>query len=75
MFHIKTFTKSISVAKWEDRGGGFKPEAIYELDEDVNIFLTSHTIKDIRVSTPTLMRHNNGGYDEVMIIYTILYEK
>lgn len=71
---VKTFTKSITVAKWEDKGGGFKPEAIYELDEEVNNFIATHSIADIRVSTPTLMRHNNGGYDEVMIIYTILYD-
>ena len=32
------------------------------------------TLHDIKTATYTLHRHNNGGYDTVILVYTLTYE-
>lgn len=46
------------------------------IEDEINLFLdlSQAEVIDIKVSTVTIRRHNNGGDDTVELIYTILYK-
>ena len=46
------------------------------IDEEVNAWISKNveTLHDIKTATYTLHRHNNGGYDTVILVYTLTYE-
>lgn len=47
-----------------------------QIDKKINRWLEKNNaiVKDIKVTTYTVMQHNNGGDDAVIAIYTIMYE-
>jgi hypothetical protein len=47
-----------------------------EIDKKINRWIEKNNaiVKDIKVTTYTVMQHNNGGDDAVIAIYTIMYE-
>lgn len=47
-----------------------------EIDKKINRWIEKNNaiIRDIKVTTYTVMRHNNGGDDAVIAIYTLMYE-
>jgi hypothetical protein len=44
-----------------------------EIDEYINKFIADKKVISISVQYPTVDRHNNGGLDTVLAIYTIIY--
>ena len=60
--------------------GSYKPNAIplteKEIDQKLNRWIEKNNpvIHDIKITTYTLHRHNNGGSDTVIAIYTITYD-
>ena len=58
---------------WKEHGGGdcLDQELV---ETEINEFIEDKTIIDIKVTTYTYDRHNNGGADGVMMVYTILYK-
>lgn len=47
-----------------------------EIDKKINRWIEKNNaiVKDIKVTTYTIMRHNNGGDDAVIAIYTLMYD-
>ena len=47
-----------------------------DIDKKINSWIEKNNVivKDIKVTTYTVLRHNNGGKDAVVAIYTITYE-
>lgn len=45
-----------------------------EAEKQLNDFISGKDIIDIKINTITTKRHNNSGYDNNTIIYTILYK-
>ena len=47
-----------------------------EIDKTINRWIEKNNaiVKDIKVTTYTVLQHNNGGRDAVIAIYTIMYE-
>ena len=47
-----------------------------QIDKKINRWIEKNSaiVKDIKVTTYTVDRHNNGGDDAVIAIYTVLYE-
>ena len=44
-----------------------------ELNKILAELETKNTIQDVKVNHFTSCHHNNGGYDEVWVQYTVLY--
>lgn len=44
-----------------------------EIEKKVNAFCTKHNVVSITPTTYTMNQHNNGGYDNVRIVFTIVY--
>ena len=70
---VKVFKYPASKLGWKENGGGdcLNTELVAT---DMNEFIEDKTVIDIKVNTYTYDRHNNGGADGVMIVYTILYK-
>ena len=70
---IAVFKYNASIAKWKENGGG---ECINTelIESEINEFMEDKTVIDIKTNTYTYDRHNNGGADGVMMVYTILYK-
>jgi hypothetical protein len=45
------------------------------IQSELNEFMEDKEVIDIKTNTFTSYRHNNGGYDEVFIVYTIMYNE
>lgn len=47
-----------------------------QIDKKINRWIEKNSaiVKDIKITTYTIHRHNNGGDDSVVAIYTITYE-
>lgn len=47
-----------------------------EIDKKINQWILKNeaVVKDIRVTTYTVDRHNNGRHDTVIALYTVVYE-
>ncbi len=45
-----------------------------EIDKTINTFIKDKNIINITPITYTINQHNNGGFDRVIIRYTIIYE-
>ena len=61
--------------------GSYNPKATpvteREIDKKINNWIEKNkpaVIHDIKITTYTLNRHNNGRYDTVIAIYTITYD-
>lgn len=50
-------------------------DSLSTIEDEINLFLdlSQAEVIDIKTSTVTTTRHNNGGKDTVELIYTILY--
>ena len=46
------------------------------IDAEVNAWISKNveTLHDIKTTTYALDQHNNGGYDTVVLVYTLTYE-
>ena len=77
---VQVLAYPITKAKWQDHGGGVQQELISQSEDDLNIALINletagYKVKEIKVNHFTAFKHNNGGYDEVWVQYTIVYEE
>lgn len=57
-----------------DKTSGMSCFNKFDVENRINIFCRNHEIIDIKINTVETRYHNNGGYCEVWIIYTILYK-
>lgn len=84
MTKIKTFQFLLSNFAGNDvyhyDSCGYKPkknpETERDIDRKVNKWIEKNNaiVKDIKTTTYTLNRHNNGMDDTVIMVYTIIYE-
>ena len=44
------------------------------IEKEINEFCVDKEIIDIKTNTFTTKNHNNGGYNEVFIVYTVMYK-
>lgn len=44
-----------------------------EIDKQINSFLDTHIVQDIKINDAVIDRHNNGRSDTVLRTYTIMY--
>lgn len=74
----KTFMFKVSECKGLGRGNaGYETAAMIEqpnIDVELNEFIDGCDVVDIKMTTFTSERHNNGGTDEVWALYTIMYK-
>ena len=77
MSKIKTFLFKVITPMYDHTQNPkfFKEVADPEsIDAELNAFLSEHDVRYVRV-TPIISRHGEGSaYDEVYVMYTILYE-
>ena len=77
MSKIKTFLFKVITPMYDHTQNPkfFKQVADPEsIDAELNAFLSEHAVRYVRV-TPITSRHGEGSaYDEVYVMYTILYE-
>ncbi len=45
-----------------------------DVEAEVNDFMQYHNIISVNVNTVDCRYHNNGGYNDVDIVYTIVYQ-
>ena len=78
MIQIKTFRFIGSKTKY--LGSGLSHENIKDdekvIDKTINDFIKKNVkrLEDIKITTVDCNYHNNGGYNTVDLIYTIIYE-
>ena len=74
----KTFMFKVSECKGLGKGNvGYDDAAMIEqpnIDTELNEFIDGCDVIDIKMTTFTSNRHNNGGTDEVWALYTIMYK-
>lgn len=44
------------------------------IESEINNFIKDKVLRDIKVNTFTTHQHNNGGDNEVFLVYTLTYE-
>ena len=44
------------------------------IEKEINEFCVDKEIIDIKTNTFTTKNHNNGGHNEVYIVYTVMYK-
>ena len=77
---IKVLAYEISIGTLKDSGGGVNRDLIKKAEENLNSYIEDfeskgYEIQDIKVNHFNARRHNNGGYEEVWVQYTIIYKK
>ena len=45
-----------------------------DVEAEINDFMQYHNIISVNVNTVDCRYHNNGGYNDVDIVYTIVYQ-
>lgn len=63
---------------WNKQNKGYNPELTLNAQDELNAAIqdienNDYTIFDIKVTSSTITRHNNGGSDEVRLDYLIMY--
>ena len=71
---VKIFKFSASKNYYDRKNHNLIEMNTPEAEKQINDFISDKDIIDIKVSTITTHRHNNAGYDDNTIIYTILYK-
>lgn len=76
MTKIKTFRFIGSECQYENREFKCLKDYAEDIDDIINNFISKHVneLIDIKIVTVDYRHHNNGGYNNVDLIYTIIYK-
>ena len=78
MIQIKTFKFIGSKTKYLGNGNGHEniKDDTETIDKTINDFIKKNVkcLEDIKITTVDCNYHNNGGYNSIDLIYTIIYE-
>lgn len=77
--YVDTLCRQISVCRCKDSDDGVDSKLLAIAESDLREHLAilnnkCYNIVDIKVNHFTVENHNNGGYNEVWVQYTILYK-
>jgi hypothetical protein len=50
-----------------------KTTSFEEIDKQINDFLDTHIVQDIKINDDVVEQHNNGRSDTILRTYTIMY--
>ena len=72
---VKTFRFKGSKTHYTSKGHEFLHDSTDDIDKVINNFICDNvsTLIDIKITTIECRWHNNGGYNEIDLIYTIIY--
>lgn len=77
MIKIKTFRFTGSKTKYLGSSKGHQnlKDSTNIIDETINFFICNEVAEliDIKITTVDCNYHNNGGYNDIDLIYTIIY--
>lgn len=73
---VKTFRFKGSKTRCTGKGYEYLHDSTDDIDKVINGFICDNvnTLIDIKVTAVECRWHNNGGYNEIDLIYTIIYE-
>lgn len=76
MFKVKTFRFTGSECRYINGKFECAKEQTKDIDTIINNFISKYVeeLIDIKITTVESNYHNNGGYNNVDLIYTIIYK-